>query len=243
MSHYENNRHRPGNKVAFGFIIILIGLAIFLKQIDMLPYFDLSSTWPIILIIVGVLIGIKNKFRNTAPFILIAVGVFNLIPGFSFKIGANSVDSEELVIPTILILAGIVMIFKPRKKKHWADHQQITIVGDKNMCADVMFGGRKEIITSKEFNGGNITVTFGGCELNLLQADSTDQNIIVDVRIIFGGCEIIVPSHWDIKNEIEPVFGSVEDQRTLRTPDVTENRKTLILRGSCTFGGIEIKSF
>ncbi len=243
MSNYEKCDPRSGNKVAFGVVIILIGIVVLLKQMGLLSYFSFYLSWPVLLIVIGLIIGVKNRFRNIAPFVLIAVGVFNLIPAFTFNVGNNEVDSEDLVVPALLILGGILVIFKPRKKKPWMPTREVGMSDDNSVRADIVFGGRKEIITSKDFNGGKITATFGGCEVNLLQADSTKQNIILDVRATFGGIEIIVPANWDVKNEVEPVFGSVEDQRTLRPPDGNEHRKTLILQGSCVFGGVEIKSF
>jgi hypothetical protein len=67
--------------------------------------------------------------------------------------------------------------------------------------------------------------------------------MVLDVRVAFGSAEIIVPSHWEVVNEINPTLGSVEDQRMLRTPDASIERRTLILRGSCAFGSIEIKGY
>ena len=108
---------------------------------------------------------------------------------------------------------------------------------------DVTFGGRKEMVTSKEFRGGFVNVTFGGAEINLMSADSTVQPMVLEVKVAFGSAEIIVPSHWEVVNEINPTLGSVEDQRMLRTPDASAERRTLILRGSCSFGSIEIKGY
>lgn len=171
------------------------------------------------------------------------IGIINLIPTFSFYIGDQLVHSRKLIAPTIMICVGIFLLIDHRKKKHWRGE----IAGDLNydsiLAADVIFGGRKEIITSKDFKGGSVSVTFGGCEVNMLQADSPEKNIVLDVRATFGGCEIIVPSHWEVINEIEPIFGGVEDKRTIRIPENTDNRKVLILRGSCFCGGVEIKSF
>jgi hypothetical protein len=108
----------------------------------------------------------------------------------------------------------------------------------------VTFGGRKEIVTSKDFRGGNISATFAGCEVNMIQADSTTQPMVINLKVSFGGVEIIVPSHWELQNEIEPTFGSVEDHRSIRTPaSASEEKKVLVLRGSCNFGSIEIKSY
>ena len=109
---------------------------------------------------------------------------------------------------------------------------------------DVTFGGRKEIVTSKEFRGGNVSTTFGGTEINLIQADSTTQPMVLNISVTFGGIELIVPSHWELQNEIEPTFGSVEDHRAIRTSTITtEDKKILILKGSCNFASIEIKSY
>lgn len=243
MPRYDNRHSSRGNKALFGALIVVIGLALLVKKLGILPYFDFHLTWPVILIIIGFFIGLKNGFRNSAPFILIAIGVFNLVPAFSFNIGGRMVDSEDLAIPSLLILGGLIIIFKPRKKKHCIPGGNREIVSDNAIHTNIVFGGRKEIITSKDFKGGKVTAVFGGCEINLLQADSPDTEIVLDIRATFGGCEIIVPSHWDVRNEIEPVFGSVEDQRTIRTQETNEGRKTLILQGSCIFGGIEIKSF
>jgi hypothetical protein len=242
MSDYNNSR--GGNKAVFGFIIILIGLGIFFHQVGWLPFFHIEFTWPIILIIIGLFVGMRKGFRTPGPYILIAIGVFNLIPGFTFRVGDRYLESEDLVAPLILVLAGLVLVLRPGKKKQWTTEMVPTDLSSENtISADIIFGGRKEIITSKDFKGGRITATFGGCEVNLLQADSTSSTIVLEMRATFGGCELIVPANWDIKNEIEPIFGGVEDQRMMRSPEVTENRKTLILRGSCVFGGIEIKSF
>jgi predicted membrane protein len=242
MANYENYQRRSGGKALFGFIIILLGVGIFLKQLDLLPHIYLQFTWPIILIVIGLFIGLRNGFRSIAPFILIAIGIFNLIPGFTFNIGDNEVDSEEVVAPAILVLAGLILVFKPGKKKHWNASGNVTTFSENTVVADVVFGGRKEIITSKDFRGGRISATFGGCEINMLQADATEQVIVLEIRATFGGCELVVPANWEVKNEIDTILGSVQDERSIRNPE-TGTRKTLVLRGSCFCGGVEIKSF
>jgi len=65
----------------------------------------------------------------------------------------------------------------------------------------------------------------------------------MDIRAVFGGCEIIVPSHWDVKNEMFVALGSVEDERVIRMTGTDQKRTQLILRGTCVFGGVDIKSF
>ena len=108
---------------------------------------------------------------------------------------------------------------------------------------EAYFGGRKEIITSKQFNGCTATAMCGGAEINLMQADNMIQPMIIDLRVLFGGIEIIVPSHWEIINEVDVLFGGIENKRNLRTAAEIGETKKLLLRGSVTFGGLELKSY
>jgi hypothetical protein len=79
----------------------------------------------------------------------------------------------------------------------------------------------------------------------MIQADATEQPMVLNLKVSFGGVELIVPSHWELQNEIEPTFGSVEDHRAIRTSSstISEVKKVLILKGNCSFGSIEIKSY
>lgn len=233
--------HDPRNRVFFGLMLALIGIGYLLRVFGILNYFDLESSWPILLIILGILLGVKNRGRRNAWWILILIGAANMIP--EFKIG--HVHSREIVWPMGLVVLGVVIALRPKKNR--ADcypgttNTFINTEGDLNI--DVTFGGRKEVVTSKDFKGGTISVTFGGTELNLTQADFTTPTVALDFHVSFGGVEMVVPSNWEIQNEISPSFGSVEDQRTIQTSNNNETKKILILRGNCSFGSIEIKSY
>jgi len=231
-----------GNKALFGLIIIVIGIGILLKQLGLFPFFNIRSTWPIVLIAIGLVVGLQKKFTNNAWWILMLIGGVNLIPYFTFNVGDKLVESDDLVVPAFLIVGGLVMILKPRKNKACYPNQQFNTIDSSYLNTDVVFGGRKEIVTSKDFKGGSVSATFGGCEVNLLQADTTGPGMELQVRSTFGGIEIIVPSGWEVKNEIETIFGSVEDHRSIRMHENSESKKLLVLKGTCVFGGVEIKS-
>ena len=117
MSHYR----RPGsggNKVFLGLIIIVVGVLILLKQLGMIPYLNLHRTWPFVLIVIGVAIGMRNRFTTLAPYILIAIGFSHLIPAFSFTLAGREIDSEEIVIPLLLVGAGLFIMFRPHRRQH-----------------------------------------------------------------------------------------------------------------------------
>lgn len=236
--------HGGGDKKWLGFTLLAIGSVILLRKLDLF-YFDWHSMWPFILIFIGGVIGLKSRFRNNAWWILAVIGIAHLIPVFTIW----GVTSKALLIPLGMIALGLIIIFKPsRKKKLWNERCESNIKtvtnNDSVLNIDVTFGGHKEIITSKDFKGGNISTTFGGTEINLMNADSTEKTINLNVKVAFGGVEIVVPSHWQIKNEISSTAGSVEDNRNMHTHAGNDDEKiTLVLSGSCNFGSIEIKSY
>jgi hypothetical protein len=231
---------RQRNRVFFGIAIAITGLGLMLRTMGVLPYFNLECSWPVILIIVGLLIGIKSGFRNIAWIILILVGIANLTP--QFKVMGH--PSSDFAWPAMIIVGGLAIAFRPHRKDCFPRRpMDSSVTNESSLNIDVTFGGKKEVVTSKDFRGGNVSVTFAGCEINLTQADFTEPQVVLDFRVSFGGIELIVPANWEVQNEISPSFGNVEDERTIYTAIANEPKKTLILRGSCSFGSIEIKSY
>ncbi len=242
---YGNNRRyrRPrnnGDKVWFGVAIAVLGVFLFVKKV-LGFYFDFHTLWPIILIAIGLLIGVKKRFHGHSWWILSLIGAAHLIP--EFMIGETS--SSNLMLPLTLIIGGLVMVFSSKRKSKTScmDPLQVVTTNENELNIDVTFAGRKEIVTSKDFKGGNISANFGGVEVNMVQADGTGA-MVINCKVAFGGVELIVPSHWEIQNEIQPTLGSVEDRRAMRMNTTTsEEKKVLVLKGTCSFGSIEIKSY
>ncbi len=244
MKHYQDFQERKSrNKKFLGILIIVIGIIALLKQVFLFPIWHFRDAWPFLLIAIGIFIGIKNRFQTIAPYILIGIGLFHLIPNFSFFVGDRIVYSRHLAVPMALIGIGAIFMLNQRKKKSFPHTFTTNTASEDLLNVDITFSGRKEFVTSKNFQGGNINAAFGGAEINLMQADSPSDLIILNVRVNFGGVDMTVPANWIVKNEIETTFGSVEDQRKLQSGAFVENQKTLVLRGSCNFGGVEIKSF
>ena len=55
-----------------------------------------------------------------------------------------------------------------------------------------------------------------------------------------GGVDLKVPAHWNILIEVSPIMGGVDDKRKLH--EVTDPDSTLVIKGFCLFGGLEIKN-
>ena len=236
-----------------GVFILLIGIAALIRvSVPDLPHWLFS--WKTFLIALGLFLGFKHGFKGPVWIILILIGGASLIRDFYPELAIR-----RYIWPSILVLIGAVMILRPRRR-HWecGDNQkkkkkdssgieEATIIDETHnhkedfLDSTCIFSGSKKIIISKNFKGGDVVTVFGGTELDFSQADMT-KPVTLEVTTIFGGTKLIIPSNWEIKSEAVMIFGGIEDKRRMQT--ITSHpEKTLILRGTVLFGGIEIKSY
>lgn len=268
MEQNENDTDRyrgvQSSRMWSGLILVAAGVLYLAHKIHpFIPDWILTwdVLWPVLLVTIGFLIGIKSRFHNPGAFIMIIIGGFFLIDHTSPKL-----NFHNYIVPVILISVGLGYILRPRhnrggmSRRNWrhmnyynpppANPTPLNYMGTKNNTQEdnaeyveinTAFGGVKKIILSKNFKGGEINNFMGGTEINLMKAD-IQHPITLEINNVFGGAKLIVPSNWDVKNEVTAVFGGIEDKRTINsgTPDP---EKIIVLKGTCVFGGIEITNY
>lgn len=234
----EQSRIRA--KVLAGFLIILMGLFYLLKVLKVdLPFDHIS--WEFILIAIGLVHLVKHDFKKVWGYVLITIGAVFLLDDLP-----NVNIETKVVWPLLIIFFGGLMMYKALFKKK--GHVESTIIFDDKteMTADQyfesssIFGGVNKNVVSSDFKGASISSVFGGTEINLMKAD-IQETAIIDSTCVFGGTTIIVPDNWQVQNEITTILGGIEDKRSVSNADASG--KILILRGTCIFGGIDIKSY
>lgn len=206
-------------------------------------------TWPMILILVGIISGFKHRFQNLSWLVMIVIGGFFLADEV-----IDNWDMHHYFWPIMIIGLGLLFIFRPKKKWYrerdkWRDTTNFKVdpqpyeysSGDDVIDSTSIFGGVKKMITSKDFKGGEIVCFMGGAEYNLSQADIKGP-VSIDIMQVFGGTKLIVPPHWEIKTESVAIFAGIEDKRPVQ-PGSFDPNKILVLKGTTIFGGIEIKSY
>jgi predicted membrane protein len=229
-----------------GVFIMIVGIAALIKaSIPAIP--DWVFSWPSFLITLGVFIGIRHNFRGIAWFMLMVLGAVFLYDRIN-----PDISMKRYIWPLALIMVGFFFIIRPRRRwQHWEEKKNMpagTSIGSQETWNDEdfvdstsIFGGAKKNIISKNFKGGDLVNIFGGTDLDLTQADFTGTATI-ELTTIFGGTKLIIPSNWAIQSDAVIIFGGIEDKRKM--PAVSENPdKTLVLKGTVIFGGIDIKSY
>ena len=125
--------------------------------------------------------------------------------------------------------------------KNW-ENRDARSFADSAFETVTIFGNDKKKKNKKNKRGSENIYAFGGVEINLTQAD-INGTATIEVVQLFGGTKIIVPPHWKVlTDELVCVFGSLEDKRQV-AGSVVDGSKILVLKGTCIFGGIDLKSF
>ncbi len=229
-------------RVLGGLFIVAIGVALLARQagVDIPRWiFSFESN----LIAAGIYIGIRHSFRGFFWIIPIAIGAFLLIDDFY-----PQYDIGDFTWPLIIIGIGLIVMLRAGKKNDWkkwdAKNAFEEDTSDDRLDSTVIFGGAKKNIISKNFRGGEVVTVFGGTEINLMQAD-LNGTVVLELTQVFGGTKLIVPPHWKVwSKEMVAVLGGVDDKRPMvGNPSGEEINKTLILKGTCMLGGIEIRSY
>jgi Cell wall-active antibiotics response LiaF, C-terminal len=101
-----------------------------------------------------------------------------------------------------------------------------------------VFGGVDRRISETDFHSAQCTAVFGGCKIDLRDAQIQGREAVLSTYAVFGGVEIRVPENWEVVSRGVAIFGGFEN-RTRRPsgPDT----KTLILDGAAVFGGVTVK--
>lgn len=265
METYNGTKNKNKNyRVGVGLLIVLIGVNILLKNFG-IYMFDWLFSWHVFLLALGVIIGLKRNFTGGGWLALVLIG------GYFTLQDITDLNFGRFALPLGLTILGLYLIFspktgRPRRKRFKQDvtdftgtmpitdatssYEQLNPDGTQFVPPtaefDVIdsvnvFSGAHQNIVSKNLKGGEVVSIFGGCDLNLTQANF-EGTIIIDVIAIFGGVKIIIPPTWEVKNEVTAVFGGIDDKRAL-SPYQGEVRKVVVLKGVALFGGVDIRNF
>lgn len=228
--------------LGFGLLVIAAGIVLFFYRLGLIPYEikHVLISWQMLLIVIGIYHILTSSTKMVGA-ILIVIGSIFILP----RTGLINMDIHNLFWPVLLITVGGVLVYNylnPHERK-WN-----TILSDPQSSSEdffedtAIFGGGEKSISSKNLRGGKITCVFGGSEINMLNAELYKGIAVIDVSLIFGGVEIIVPPNWKVTSRITPIFGGFSDKRYVNSSEQQTDRE-LVLKGSVLFGGAEVKSY
>jgi predicted membrane protein len=235
----DNNR--ADKRMVLGVILIFLGGIFLLNTMDILHFrfAQVVFSWPFIILVIGIfiLVNTEKKFLGG---ILSGIGALFLIPRIFPEVEYNA----GIIFPIILIVLGIYIILKKRRAEQASIFNSDSSKINKDRIDDVsIFGGGTKIISSNNFQGGNVTAIFGGSEINFMNCQLAEGENVLDVLCIFGGTTIIVPRDWNIVVNVTSILGGFSN-KVIRNPSIViDQSKTLHIKGLAMFGGGEVKTY
>lgn len=232
-----NNNQKNNNNIVLGIIIVMFGVFLFLRNTNIIegPFMRLITSFPVFMIAGGLALGYKNNFRSGGWMVLTILGAFFFLQKINVNVG-------QFVLPAILVGVGIHLVLKNKNKTAVEEQKRYSGSGGSEdyVNVDSIFAGTDRFVQTANFRGGSVSSIFGGVKLDCKQAN-LDEDAVLNLSVIFGGVELIVPANWIIVNESVTILGNVEDKR--RLVNLTGYEKRLILKGTIVCGGITIKSY
>lgn len=256
-----------------GILILLIGFGLLARQLNIdhfFPYWLLS--WPMILVVVGLIIGGNSNFKNPAGIILIGMGALFLIQRhFDYNIW-------KLFFPIAIIVVGFYLLFVNKGSSKTSRSQwQESASQSQDPTTEPNYDHTERDFSTPEPSSSDTGSFDSKNTVNETYISSTsifsEEKMIVttknlqggEIVNIFGGTDINL-LHADIQGPIVidlfqlfagtkiivPAHWKVHskvvsifgevDDRRFFQENIQTEKKIIYLKGTSIFGGVTIKS-
>ena len=217
----------------FGVTIAAFGGVLLLKNLEIIKFDSWNVFWGTVWAAGLILAGLMTIFSSRRASLRVW-GLLLMTIGVSIGLGTYGVINIsvwKLFWPVMLIAIGLMVSVgsggHKRSKKLAAD-----VSGNEKIA--IFYGEESRV--KGDYAGGSATAIFGGVDLDLRQAKIKD-GAVIDVFTFCGGVSINMPDDVIVKNEVRGILGGSE----YKTVSKSSAKKTIILRGECVLGGLEVK--
>lgn len=215
------------SRTLLGSLIVLIGAGFLLDGLNVWNFSGFAATWwPLLIIILGGISLLANPRLWVWPGVIIVAGV--LLQLRSSDIVSFNVWS--IVWSLAIVVAGLSLLFHHSLNKRTTSDNQSDLF--------VVFSGTDDRNNSENYTGGTLSSVFGGINLDL-RGSTIKHKAVLDVFTFFGGVDLRVPEGWRVQTVGVPILGGWEN-KAAKPSD--KNAPTLLVRGTCIFGGISVKN-
>jgi len=214
-----------------GVVLLIIGTLLLVDRLGWLfPFtFDLRYLlhllWPLIFIGFGIKLLLDKNLTwgilvSTFGLILLFTRVFNW-------------DFFSVLWPLVIIGVGVSILVK-KENPYEGDTEELS---EDKIKESLTFGEASRTINSKDFQGGELNVSFGSLEIDLRNARVSEKGAQLNAAVAFGDIEIFVPSNCRVITKGSVVLGSWEP----KLKENTVEKPVLEITGSAIFGEVTIR--
>ncbi|MBN2085671.1 MAG: hypothetical protein JW748_10660 [Anaerolineales bacterium] len=215
----------------FGAVLLVVGAGLLADQLYPALEFGqwLGKLWPLAVILLGLIVLLTRSSTWMGGIIILVFGGFLQL----VALGVMGEDVWGLLFPALLILAGVLVIFRLGRPSVSA--------GQSADALDhfVIFSGLEIRPRIGKFRGGSVTAVFGGSDIDLRDSILAPEGARLELTAAFGGIDLIIPPDWRLDIDGIPLFGGWSNNTV---PSSSTEGPVLTVRCLAMFGGIDIKN-
>ena len=212
-----------------GVVVIVYGLILTADNLGWIEAGSIFSYWPLALAALGatMLSRASDGPSRAIAYLLVGAGVvLTAARVFGFPVGLS------VLWPLLLIAIGVRLVMRAQ-----ASSNPDTPRSERELSTFAFWSGSKRRVTSQVFKRADFTVVMGGVEVDLRSASMSGGEAVIDLFVLMGPVEILIPPDWTVVNQIVAVMSGVDDKST----GEPTARNKLVLRGFVLMGSVEVK--
>ena len=137
---------------------------------------------------------------------------------------------RRLVIATAAVGAAhaAVYLFRSQRARYAGTRRHVLVTQ----------GGTHLRASAGEMDDAVISVLMGGALVDLRHLNPDPRPMRLDVLVVMGGFQVVVPSAWNVRVEADVAMGGIRDLRS----DVSDAPRPvdLVITGRILMGGLEV---
>jgi hypothetical protein len=221
---------RPFAGLVLGLLILLFGLTWLADALGFEQVHDALRDfwpWPAILVLIGFSLIIRTNRRVVPGLILILLGA---------ALWARNESLVNVPLPLVFGPALVVLVGASVLWRALVQPGPLLPAGPYVRAFAVLSGD--EVRASGTFEGAHLAAFLGSTRLDLSRTSMAGESVTIDVSLLMGSAEILVPPDWDLILQVGTFMGGCADRR--RAPRVVSAHR-LIVRGNVLMGGVLIR--
>ncbi|NLE31118.1 cell wall-active antibiotics response protein [Candidatus Dojkabacteria bacterium] len=223
-------KEKDQNRYLFGFVVVLIGVFLFIKQVGIIsPLADNLWTlfikfWPLLLLFLGIELYISNNRITGGIILLLSVSfLFNTLLDFNFF---------SVLWPILIIGIGVSLLFKEERK------EEKKVKDDTSYLSQtLLFKDENLKVDSQNFKGGRLDMFVGSLKLDLREAKVSKGGAKLNINAVFANVKVLVPKECRVKSKGSSVIGDW----TINLNEREREEPVLNINGNILFGEVKIE--